>query len=80
VIAWLRASPKWMQIGIVLLAAWVPYFLVINNHPILGTFVLIVLAGLFLIAQPIRFGAIAPELEKPPESDSHENDSLPPPQ
>ena len=77
---WLRTSSKWVQISIVLLAAWAPYLLVINNHPILGTFVFIVLAGLFLIARPIQFGAVAPQSVMPPEPDSHENDLLPPPQ
>lgn len=72
--AWLRASSKWVQIAIVLLAAWVPYLLVINDHPILGTFVLILLAGLFLIAQPIRRGPAAPA----PQSQEHDLD--PPPQ
>lgn len=53
-IAWLRASSKWVQIVIVLLAAWLPYALVVSNHPIVGTFVFIGLTGLFLIAQPLR--------------------------
>ena len=53
-ITWLRASPKWLQITIVLLAAWVPFALAITNHSILSTVAFIGLTWLFLIAQPLR--------------------------
>uniref|UniRef100_UPI0039F6DEA8 hypothetical protein n=1 Tax=Sulfuriferula sp. GW6 TaxID=3345112 RepID=UPI0039F6DEA8 len=67
-IAWLRASPKWLQVLIVLLAAWVPFTLAITNHPILSTVAFIGLTWLFLIAQPLRLRtqeSTAPDQNEP---------------
>lgn len=72
-ITWLRASSKWLQIAIVLLAAWLPFALAITNHAILSTVAFIGLTWLFLIAQPLR-------LRNPTAAAPDENETTPPAQ
>ncbi|MDA8094881.1 MAG: hypothetical protein M0T84_13455 [Betaproteobacteria bacterium] len=53
VIERLRASPKTVQVALVLGAAWVPYFC-LPMHPILGIIAFGGFTTAFLAAQPLR--------------------------